>query len=447
MEAAQLLPFEQGVAYEGVVAEELRLSAPARAARHAYIAERRTVPAALAQLRVAPIRRVAILGVQGPASQIAVACLDQGAEVMLVSPAPAPLKLIRSHVLQIYEKAVARGRLPEAGRDERMGRLSATVEPSDLTQAEVVFDLGGVDVPNAAVPEGTLWAVLSERGDPARQVARTQPLAQAFHVRAYTPIHLQRPVELHPVAHADETGTARLTAFLRRMRKPVVFTGAGDGLLGHAWMAGYYAAAVRLLDLGVPAAEIEAGGRALGFANGPLRMIDLEGVALVAARLERMAEARGWAGFDETSLLSWVREEVSQGQGEDRGFYLYDGEAEPVINPMIEGAAAEMSLETTAVLDGLGAEAALQAALVNSAGRMLDEKRARQAGDMDVLACRGYAFRADLGGPLIQADIKGLFPIRQATRKLALLDAGIWGVSATVDRLVKNGEGFFGRLD
>ena len=111
IEAAQLLPFEQGLAFEYTLFLD-RLTLPeVRGPRHILMAESQAarVPAG-AKRPPAPIRSVGLMGGGALATELAILFCDAGLEVHL-NGAPEQIRALRAGVQKWFDGAQARGRI------------------------------------------------------------------------------------------------------------------------------------------------------------------------------------------------------------------------------------------------------------------------------------------------------------------------------------------------
>lgn len=143
VEAALLLPTEQGLAFEATQSEAMAESPEALALRHAFMAERRALalPTALAAPDAASNRpqlaRITLMGTGGPVPEVALQALCAGLAVRLVGPDRAALSAVLQHVAARQEAMVAEGRLNPSTREADWARLVAML-PND---AEAPADL------------------------------------------------------------------------------------------------------------------------------------------------------------------------------------------------------------------------------------------------------------------------------------------------------------------
>lgn len=84
-------------------------------------------------------------------------------------------------------------------------------------------------------------------------------------------------------------------------------------------------------------------------------------------------------------------------------------------------------------------------ALANEGARMLAAGLAMSASDVDLVAVLGLGLPADTGGPMYQADQRGLMILRRDLRLWAA-EAEVWEPVPALDALVSTGRGFSGAV-
>lgn len=78
-------------------------------------------------------------------------------------------------------------------------------------------------------------------------------------------------------------------------------------------------------------------------------------------------------------------------------------------------------------------------ALANEGARLLDEGIARRPSDVDCLMVAGYNFPRRRGGPMHQADRRGLMVLRHDLRAWGA-EAALWSPAPLIDRLIRDGQ-------
>ncbi len=164
VEAAQLLPFEAGRAFEAAAFEDLLASPEAMALRHVAGAEQRA--ARFAETRQSPLPLLPALtrvGVHGAAqADLALPLLQAGLEVVLVDPNRARLVQGLELLAARQEQALAEGRLTPQQRDAEWARLGSALGAAALADCGAVLVAEATLLPEAmeATVPGCLLALI-----------------------------------------------------------------------------------------------------------------------------------------------------------------------------------------------------------------------------------------------------------------------------------------------
>lgn len=235
-------------------------------------------------------------------------------------------------------------------------------------------------------------------------------------------------------AAQDVAGLARLLSAGQVGFVRAALPAAGPGI-GHALQATLDLAALTLLGAGSGVAEVDAGAAGLGFAQGPCLAMDHEGLAAAQARLAALAARLRLPepGIDGPLAQRLARGAVGRAAG--RGFYDHPP----------EGPRAPRSSDAATPPGGIPADRALHAALVNAAERLLAAGAVLRAGDLDVVAVRALGQARSAGGPLCQADARGLMAVLKDMKALAPLSAPLWEPHPALLARIREGLGYFGR--
>lgn len=446
IEAAHLLPFDRGLELEAAVFEDRVATPQARARRHLFTAEKRAaiMPEQGRAGTITPPGRVVLLGGGAIMAELAVTLLDAGKEVNLLAPARDDTAAVAAHVQRIYDNAVARGRLDAAGRDARLGRLSVLPEAAAAPPADMVIDSGGAGASGIApaLTESGAWAVLGTTPQISQRRLDLPTLDGCIvGMRPYRPVQATRLAEVLVPEGARPEAVATLVALFGQMRRTVVRCSGRAGSLGDCLQAALLRGALALTGAGVSPYAVDAAARDLGFAAGPFETADAEGLQVVQARLDLLARLEERSTAAQGSLLAARIASGATGRGAGRGIYVYpegrDKQEDRAVLAWVEARGSGVSDIDPAV--------ALHAALANEAARLLSDKVAQRASDLDVVAVRGLGFDPERGGPLFRADLSGLLPLLRCMKRLAPLAPDVWTPHPLIEKMVKNGEGFFGR--
>jgi len=448
IEAAQLLPFDQGIQFERTLFEDRLRSNAARASRHLFVAERRAgAMPELSKGRVHPVNTVALLASGPLAIEVVIQCLDAGQMVILTDGDRQQADAIKARVSAIYDTAIERKRLDSKARDERLSRLKTQPFSEIASQADLVLDDGARALPETGGPvkEGAVWASL--QGEILKADRLKAVGAQDNHVvlKPGRPAHSTSLIELAVPEGTGPDAVATIVQNYVNAGRTVVRSALIPGLLRENLFFSLLGAALTLCHAGVAPEEIDEAARELGFQRGPFAMADAEGLPQVQNRHKSLCEARSQDVPSTLALLSRQIASGAKGRAAGRGIFLYeDGKPRP--DPQLEGWLpqwrSEATLELPATTD---VKRALHSAFINEAIRLIENKRVLRASDIDVVAVKGMGYDRRRGGPLLQADFDGLLALMQDMKKLAALDESIWKPQPRLVEMVKYGEGFFGR--
>jgi len=447
VEAAQLLPFEQGLIYEQSRFEE-RLALPeTRAIRHVFTAERRAAGLPKTAVGDVPVIRTVALtgGAPRKLAGLAGLCLSSGMTVHLLTATPEQAAAVKDRVETALAGTVEAGRLAPDARDDQLARLSLLTRPEGLADADLVLDTGtpAFDRP-VALPSSLIWGLLDDGADGPGRAREAGAAGRLLRLRLPSGGPAARLME---VASPPETPRALSWAVHRAFStgsRSVLLSSEATGFLSDAMGAALFGAALTLLAGGVPAAEIEAAAQGLGFARGPLRLIDELGAATTLRRLRRVFEARQ-VPTGPLRLLSDRIADHGAGAAQALAFHVPAGQT-LAPDPDL---AQWLKEWRTAHPDhapgwpGTDPALALHAALVNEGARLIAARALQRRSDPDLVMIRGFGMDRTSGGPLFQADLNGLLAPMRAMAKLREVNAALWAPSPLLHDMVKNGERFF----
>ena len=218
VEAAQVLPIEQGLAFEAAAFDDLVHTADARGLRHAFMAERRALfpPVDLAAFAPPALTSVAVWGGGTLAGDFAVQALGAGLRVSLIDPRREVLVATLEHIAARQDRAVADGRLTADARDADWARLGQSLDVAGLAGADLI--LLGPDAP--ASPDNPDRAAHITLGP-------LVPRAQAGAVALLPGLAAGLAAELCAGPAAPVALRAQALALGRRLGWKVLFSGLG----------------------------------------------------------------------------------------------------------------------------------------------------------------------------------------------------------------------------
>jgi len=237
----------------------------------------------------------------------------------------------------------------------------------------------------------------------------------------FSPANVMRLLEIVRGEQTAPDVLATCMAIAKKIKKIGVVSGVCDGFIGNRMLARYGAAANGLLLQGALPQQVDKALEAFGFAMGPFRVGDLAGLDIGwAGRKRRAAENPAAA---QRVVADALCEQGRFGQKTGAGWYRYEPGArdpipDPVVTAIIESFRNERGIAAREVGDDEVVERCVFA-LVNEGARILDEKIAARASDIDLVYLNGYGFPQHRGGPMLHADIVGLPNVVRALQRFA----------------------------
>jgi len=238
---------------------------------------------------------------------------------------------------------------------------------------------------------------------------------------------------------------ATVMQLAKKIKKLAIVSGVCDGFIGNRMLHRYSAQANFLLEEGCLPEQVDRAAEKFGFAMGPFRVSDLAGNDIGwAIRKRRHAEGLEVAcGTIPDRLCEMGR----FGQKTGAGWYDYrPGDRTPYPNPevnaLIERTSKELGVSRRKV-DGQEIIQRLVYALVNEGARILEERIAQRASDIDLVYLNGYGFPPWRGGPMLYADTVGLGEVLHTVEGFARGRHGeLWQPAALLSRLAASGQRF-----
>ena len=141
VEAALLLPLEQGLIFERAAFDDLRATPEAAALRYLFIEDRRAdhPPAGYDATLAVPVTHLGVWGAGGAAADVTGAALRAGLRVTLCDPSQEALVAALKAVGLAQEAAITAGQLTKDARDADWARLSPALDPMGFAGAEAVI--------------------------------------------------------------------------------------------------------------------------------------------------------------------------------------------------------------------------------------------------------------------------------------------------------------------
>jgi 3-hydroxyacyl-CoA dehydrogenase len=239
----------------------------------------------------------------------------------------------------------------------------------------------------------------------------------------------------------------------KQINKTAVVSGVCDGFIGNRMIEQYLRQAMFLLDEGASPRQVDRALERFGMAMGPFRMSDLAGNDVGwYIRKRRYVEK---PNVVYSKIADRLCELGRFGQKTGLGWYRYEaGKREaipdPAVDEMIAGYRKELGTKFGMVQRKIADEEIVERcilALVNEGARILEEGIAQRASDIDMVYLTGYGFPLYRGGPMLYADMLGLYNVVRSMSRLATnahADPAFWQPAPLLAKLAAEGKTFNG---
>ncbi|HUK59244.1 MAG TPA: 3-hydroxyacyl-CoA dehydrogenase NAD-binding domain-containing protein [Stellaceae bacterium] len=447
VEASASLSFEQGLAKERDIFIELVNSEQAKAQRYFFFAERAAakVPDLAEDAAGAPVARAAVIGAGTMGGGIAMCFANAGIPVTLVDMSKEALERGVATVRRNYESARGMSANETA---RRMALITPSLELADIASADLVIEAVFEDLPlkqdvfkklDGAAKRDAVIATNTSYQDVNEIAAATAHPERVLGMHFFSPANVMRLVEVVRGAKTAKPVLASALTLARRLRKVPVTVGVCYGFVGNRMLSLRSRAVERLLLEGALPQEIDAALVAFGFPMGPLAAADLAGLDVGF----RARKARGTV----FPIADAICEAGRFGQKTNAGYYHYEpGSRAPLADPEVERIIAGISERlgvTRRTVDAAEIVQRTMLPMVNEGARILEEKIALRASDIDVIWVYGYGWPVYRGGPMYYAESLGLKTVADRLGEQArLLDDKALEPAPLLARLAKEGKGF-----
>ncbi len=410
IEAAVALPFDEGMKRERELFDELYVSNEAAAQRYVFFAERQTakIPDIAADLPARPFTRVGVIGAGTMGGGIAMNFLSVGVPVRIVEQADEALTRGVGVIRRNYDLSAAKGRMSADDVEKTMALLAPTTDIGALADCDLIIEavfeqmdvkkevfgkLDRIAKKGAILASNTSYLNLDEIA------ASTGRPTDVVGLHFFSPANVMPLLEIVRGAKTAKDIVATSLALSRKIGKTPVVSRVGPGFIANRVMSVRGREANAMALQGVSPADIDRVVYDYGFAMGPFQMFDLIGLDVIGR------------GANVKTAASELVARGRLGQKKNGGYYDYDEQRRATLSPValeiIRAVAAEQNIAQIAADDN-EILARLLYPVVNEGAKILDEKIAIRASDIDIACIKGYNWPVYRGGPMFWADLVGL---------------------------------------
>jgi 3-hydroxyacyl-CoA dehydrogenase len=412
VENAVNLPFDEGMAGERAIFSELVQSTQSKAQRYVFFAERQAAKVADIPADT-PTRKIAKVGVIGAGTMgggISMNFLSAGIPVTIVETSKEALDRGVSIMRRNYENTAKKGRMTLPEVEERMGKLSPTLDFQALADADLVIEAVFEDMdlkksiferldklakPGAILASNTSYLDVDAIG------AMTKRPEDVLGTHFFSPANVMRLLEIVRGEKTSKSVLATITQLAPKIGKVPVVVGVAYGFVGNRMLAQRQREAQKLILEGATPWDVDRVLVDFGLPMGPFAMSDLAGLDI------------GWsaATSKRQSIRDILCEEGRRGQKTGAGFYDYDEARNAKPSAKVEGIIRDFAKSKGIEQRKIGDAEILERLIypmINEGAKILEEGKAQRASDIDIVWINGYGWPVYRGGPMFYADTVGL---------------------------------------
>ena len=446
IEAAVNLPFDEGLAIERKLFQELMGGVQSAAQRYVFFAEREVwkIPDVPSDTPTLPIAKVGVIGAGTMGGGIAMNFANVGIPVTIVETKAEALERGLGVIRKNYETTAKRGKLKAEDVEKRMGLLTGTLELEKLADCDLIIEavFENMDVKKEVfgkldriAKQGAILASNTSYLNVNEIASATQRPEWVIGLHFFSPANVMRLLE---VVRGDKTSKQVIATSMqlaKKIKKVAVLVGVCHGFVGNRMLAARQAQAQAMLMEGAMPWDVDKPLYDFGMPMGPFAMGDLAGLDI------------GWS--KETSKSSTVREVLCEmdrrGQKTGAGFYDYDEQRNARPSPVTEKIIKDFMAKAGATPRNITEQEIIERCIypmINEGAKILEERIAIRPSDIDIVWINGYGWPAYRGGPMFYADTVGLATVVARLKEHApKLGAG-FSISPLLEKLAADGKKF-----
>jgi 3-hydroxybutyryl-CoA dehydrogenase len=280
------------------------------------------------------IRKVGVLGGGLMGAGIAQVAAQHGFTTTVREVSDAVGQKSRGGIEKQLNKAIEKGKLTAAQRDEALGRLSFTTAVSDLRDCDIVIEavVEDLDVKNAMwkeldalCPAHTIFASNTSSLTIAAMAAATARPDRMVGLHFFNPVPVMKLVEVVRTVTTSEETFQRAYDFAKRLGKEPIAAKDNSGFVVNLLLVPYLIDAINALEHGVASVEDIDKGMQLGtgYPMGPFTLLDFVGLDTTYKIAEIMFDEYREKRYAPPPLLKRMVLAGMYGRKSGKGFYDY----------------------------------------------------------------------------------------------------------------------------
>ena len=282
----------------------------------------------------ANIHTIGVVGTGLMASGIAEVAAKAGNTVILRGRSEASIKRSKAAVEKSLSKAVSKGKLEQSAADEILGRITTSLEFSDLAECDIVIEAVAEDLAlkeeifkelDASLKPEAILASTTSSLPVVDLAAVTNRTDRVIGLHFFNPAPIMKLVEVvRTVATSNEVET-RSIAWIQSLRKHPVRCRDRAGFIVNFLLFPYLNDAIRMHEEGYSTPEDIDTAMKLGCGHpmGPFALMDIVGLDVTLAILNSLHQEFRERRYAPAPLLEHMVSAGYLGRKTGRGFYDY----------------------------------------------------------------------------------------------------------------------------
>ncbi|MFC7344315.1 3-hydroxybutyryl-CoA dehydrogenase [Saccharopolyspora griseoalba] len=283
------------------------------------------------------IERLGVVGGGQMGGGIAEVGARAGLDVIVCEVSDDAARAARSGLWKSLNRAVQKGKITEAERDETQARLHFTTTVGDLDDRQLVIEAIAEDeglklklfaeLDKVVTDPDAILASNTSSIPIAKLAGATGRPDKVLGVHFFNPVPVLKLVELVPSLLTSEDTIARADAFAtEQLGKETIRAQDRSGFIVNALLVPYLLSAIRMCEGGFASAEDIDNGMVLGCAHpmGPLKLADMVGLDTVKAIADSMHAEYAEPTYAAPPLLQRMVDAGLKGKKTGKGFYTWE---------------------------------------------------------------------------------------------------------------------------
>lgn len=284
--------------------------------------------------------KVGVLGAGMMGAGIAYSCARSGIEVVLKDVSVEAAEKGKGYSLKVLDKAVSRGKMTEAARDEVLARITPTGDPADLEGCDLVIEAVFEDpslkakvfgeVQDVVNPDALLCSNTSTL--PISELAEGVNRPEDFiGLHFFSPVDKMPLVEIIRGAKTSDKAVAHAVDVVQKIRKTPIVVNDSRGFYTSRVIGTQINEGLAMLGEGVHPMSIERAATQAGYPVGPLQISDELNMELMvkirnATRAAVEREGGTYKSHAAEAVIDTMIEIGRPSKLKGAGFYEYDDE-------------------------------------------------------------------------------------------------------------------------